>query len=112
MELTMKGREAAVVMDSAFTIYEAKEAKALLLDALSRGQHLEVDLTRVVRMDTAGLQLLILLKREASRAGKSMRITGHSQASIRVLDSYDLGSYFGDPVVLPSAGAGRASGAQ
>ena len=53
-------------------------------------------------MDTAGLQLLLLVKRESLKAGKVLRLTGHSPASLDVLERYNLGAYFGDPEVVSS----------
>jgi anti-sigma B factor antagonist len=85
------------------TIYEAAADKRVLLDALDGAQELCVDLSALVRIDTAGLQLLILLKREALKSGKVMRIIAHSPASLEILDGYNVISYFGDPVVIPSS---------
>ena len=79
--------------------------KPLLLEALQKHQHVEIDLSEVAEMDTAGMQLLILLKRTANRTGKSVALVTHSPASLDVIDRYNLGSYFGDPVVIPSAHA-------
>ena len=84
------------------TIYEAAADKLVLLDALHGAKELSVDLSALNRIDTAGLQLLILLKRESLKAGKIMRILAHSPASLEILDGYNVISYFGDPVVLPS----------
>ena len=42
------------------TIYNALEQKQQLLDALSATSRLELDLSQVAEIDTAGLQLLIL----------------------------------------------------
>ena len=52
------------------TIYHALDQKNALLDALAACDELELDLMPVSEMDTAGLQLLILLKKEAQRSGK------------------------------------------
>lgn len=56
------------------TIYHALELKEKLLDALAQTADLELNLAQVGEMDTAGLQLLVLLKKEAQRAGKCVRI--------------------------------------
>ena len=50
------------------TIYHALEQKAILLDALAAVDELELDLAQIDEIDSAGLQLLILLKQEAQRA--------------------------------------------
>ena len=89
-----------LAVSGALTIYDAVPAKALLLEALGKSGELEIDLSGVDEMDSAGVQLLILVKREAVRAGKHVRLSQHSAASLEALDRYNLASYFGDPVVL------------
>ncbi|TMH60351.1 MAG: STAS domain-containing protein [Betaproteobacteria bacterium] len=76
------------------TIYEAAADKPLLLSALATAKETEIDLSSVDEMDTAGLQLLLLVKRESLKAGKVLRLTGHSPASLDVLERYNLGAYF------------------
>ena len=94
-----EGRCRAVV-EGSMTIYEAAADKSLLLDALSKTKEMEVDLGFVYQMDTAALQLLIVLKRESLRTGKVMRLISHSAAALDVLDRYNLAAYFGDPVIM------------
>ncbi len=91
-----------IAIGGPMTIYEAREHKRALLQALGRGAELEVDLSGVTELDTAGIQLLVLAKREAARASKVMRLTAHSQASLDAIDLYNLGGYFGDPVLISS----------
>jgi anti-sigma B factor antagonist len=93
------GRCKAVVRGN-MTIYEAAADKTALLGALADAAELEIDMSSVAEMDTAGLQLLILVKRESLKARKPLRLTGHSEASLDVLDRYNLAGYFGDPVVI------------
>ena len=101
IETGAEGRYKAVV-EGSMTIYEAAAAKPLLLSALAAAKETEIDLSSVDEMDTAGLQLLILVKRESLTAGKVFRLTGHSPASLDVLERYNLGAYFGDPAVVSS----------
>jgi len=89
-----------VVVQGSMTIYDATADKQTLLQALDDATELEVDLSSVAEMDTAGLQILILVKRESLATGKPLRLTGHSEASLDVLDRYNLAGYFGDPVVI------------
>ena len=84
------------------TIYRAFELKATLLDALAASDELELDLSQVGEMDSAGLQLLILLKKEAQHAGKPVRFVGHSQAVSEVIDFCNLAAEFGDPLIMPA----------
>jgi len=84
------------------TIYHALEQKQLMLDALAATPELELNLSQVGEIDTAGLQLLILLKKEAQKAGKRVRIVAHSQAVSSVIDFCNMATEFGDPVVIPA----------
>jgi anti-sigma B factor antagonist len=108
-----EGRCRAVV-EGSMTIYEAAADKSVLLDALSKTNEMEVDLGFLYQMDTAALQLLIVLKRESLRTGKVMRLIRHSAAALDVLDRYNLAAYFGDPVIMshmPDQDRGTARGA-
>ena len=85
------------------TIYHALEQKKTLLAALAATSELELDLLQVGDIDTAGLQLLLLLKKEAQRAGKRVAIVAHSQAVRSVIDFCNLAAELGDPLVIPAA---------
>lgn len=89
-----------LAMTQDLTIYTAQEARASLLDALKVGDALELDLSHVGEMDSAGLQLLIMAKRESERLGRVMRIVAHSPAVRQTIDFCNLAAYFGDPVVI------------
>lgn len=94
-----------VRIDGEFTIYQAAEGKAALLAALAAHADVEVDLGGVAEMDSAGLQVLLLAKREALARGKHLRLVRHSAASLAVIDTYGLAAYFGDPLVVAESGA-------
>ena len=98
----MTTRHALALQDD-LTIYHAAEIKTRLVDALSTCDELELDLLQVGEIDTAGLQLLILLKREGQRAGKRVAIVAHSQAVRSVIDFCNLAADLGDPLVIPAA---------
>jgi anti-sigma B factor antagonist len=83
-----------------FTIYRVAELKPLLLAALGDGERIELDLSGVERMDSAGCQLLILAKREASAAGKTLAIVAHSPSVQSLIEFYNLAAWFGDPLVV------------
>lgn len=85
------------------TIYHAAEIKGELLPCVDKWPELEIDLSEVSEIDTAGFQLLVLAKRAAVRSGKSLRLVAHSPATLAVLDLLDMVSYFGDPIVMPCA---------
>ena len=87
-------------LEGELTIYHVTELKAELLAGIQDEPEVEINLSAVSEMDTAGFQLLVLLKREAMRLGKTLRLVEHSQATLEVIDSYNMVSYFGDPVVI------------
>jgi len=84
------------------TIYSAGDIKPQLLRALNDCRELEINLAAVSELDSAGLQLLYLLKREARAAHKELRLVAHSAATLEVLELLRMEAYFGDPVVLAS----------
>jgi anti-anti-sigma factor len=84
------------------TIYTAATEKQRLQEFLEQDSQLEVNLSRVSEMDTAGLQILILMKREAQRIGKDLRYVMHSQAVLEIMELSNTTASFGDPVVLHS----------
>lgn len=89
-----------LVLTEDMTIYNAALQKQQLLAALNTCDELNLDLQQVGEMDTAGFQVLMLTKREAVAAGKTMRLTAHSKAVTEILDLYNMASYFGDPIWL------------
>lgn len=84
------------------TIYRAASLKEELMALLEKGPQLAIDLSRVSELDTAGLQLLIMVKNEAVARGGELQLQGHSPAVLNVLDLCNMANFFGDPVVLPS----------
>jgi anti-sigma B factor antagonist len=82
------------------TIYHVLDHKQRLMTALESSDGLEIDLSQVGEMDTAGLQVLILAKREAARLNKTMAIVAHSPSVHQTLDFCNLTAFFGDPVVI------------
>ena len=84
------------------TIYAAAELKPRLLDEVAAHAALEIDLAEVSEIDTAGIQLLLLAKREAAAAGKTLALVGHSPAVLELVELYKLAGTLGDPLVLPA----------
>lgn len=84
------------------TIYHAAETKPELLTAFDHSAEMELNLADVSEIDSAGLQLLILAKKEAVMVGKQLRLTDHSPAVVEFIQLFDLAGYFGDPVLIQS----------
>ena len=91
---------AHLILDGAMTIYNAADIKHRLLDALGTAPTLELDLSHVTEVDTAGFQLLVMVKRESQRTQRTLRIVAHSPAVQEVIEFFNMGAFFGDPLVI------------
>ncbi len=98
-----------VSLGGELTIYSAAELKEGLIGVVGECGELEVDLSAVSEIDTAGLQVMILAKRHAAAAGKTLRLVGHSRPVRELFELYDIAALFGDPVVIPAQEAGRGA---
>lgn len=89
-EQTKKGA-VRIIVEEDMVIGSAQALKAAFLDALlgARGT-LELDLSGVSEMDTAGFQLLLMLRREALARKKGMRIINHSPSTANVAALYNM----------------------
>lgn len=96
----MEAGKCQLRVEGDMTIYTAAELKNELISCIGKAQCWELDLSQVNEMDSAGLQLLILLKREAAKRGAQLALTAHSHAVTEVIDTFSMASYFGDPIVL------------
>jgi anti-anti-sigma factor len=72
-------------LEGELTVQVAAEYKGLLLNALADRDEVTLELSGINELDTAGLQLLLLLKREAGQLGKTVRLTEPSHAVLEVL---------------------------
>ena len=94
------GQRMAIAQD--MTIYHAEGLKEELLAGLTASEAVELDLSQVAEIDTSGIQLLMLVKRESQKQGKTLAIVAHSPAVQELLDFYNLAAFFGDPLVIPA----------
>ncbi|ALI10854.1 MULTISPECIES: lipid asymmetry maintenance protein MlaB [Pseudomonas] len=83
-----------LVLEGPLTIYTAAERKDLLLELFPLAQEVEMDLGGVDEMDTAGLQLLVLIKQESLRHGSSLLLSNPSTAVLDALDMSGLHNFF------------------
>lgn len=101
--MTQRSTDPCIYMiEGEMTIYNALELKEQMLSPLGQCAHVEIELAGVSEIDSAGLQLLMMVKNEARARGKSLGISGHSPAVLEVLDLCNLESFFGDPVLVRS----------
>jgi anti-anti-sigma factor len=81
-------------IDGDVTIYEAASQCAQVIEALEWTKELQIDLSGVTALDTAGLQLLILAQKTALAQGGSLRLSGYSTAVAEVFDLLHLNAFF------------------
>ena len=82
-------------VDGEMTIYRAAELKPLLLQWPAGDAALEIDLSGVDEIDTAGVQLLLLARREAQGLERELRLVGRSRAVDDALTLLNLQAEFG-----------------
>lgn len=97
---TSQSAVAHFAIEGEMTIYRASELKSTILPHLSQADEIEIDLSKVQEIDSAGLQLLIATKLEAVAHDKKLRFVGHSKPVLEALDLCDLVAFFGDQVIL------------
>lgn len=87
-----------LTLEGDLTIYEASLHKARLQAALEQADEggLEMDLSKVAEIDTAGLQILLLARRESLRLQQPLRITGANAAVRDVIGFCRLDDFFGE----------------
>lgn len=93
-------RLGCIALQGELTIYDAIDIKDELVDRLAANPALEVDLAGVTEIDTAGVQLLLMLSQEAERAGKPIKWLAHSHVVMQVLERLNLRSALGAPAEL------------
>jgi anti-anti-sigma factor len=92
-------------VEGEMTIFMAQELREAIMPVIAQNDEIEIDLSRVTEMDAAGMQLMVSAKLEAILRGKTLRYVGHSKPVLDMIDLCDLGSFFGDQVVMASATA-------
>lgn len=91
-----------IAVDGELTIYRAADLKVTVLEALRKSRVLEVDLSGVTELDTAGLQVLMLAKNTAAADKRELRLLNHSPAVVEIVEMLNLGAFFGDAVLIHS----------
>lgn len=93
------------VMEGPLTIYTATEQKDVLLSLFPLAHEVELDLSNVDEMDSAGLQLLILVKRESLMNGTQLLLSNPSPMVSEALRLSGLDDYFANASFAQPTGA-------
>jgi anti-sigma B factor antagonist len=86
--------ERQVQLEGNLTIYDAQMVKENLLAALSDTQYLEIELSAISEIDSSGLQVLLLINREASEHEIMLKLVRPSEVIISLLRLYGLSHNF------------------
>lgn len=81
---------ACLRLDGELTIYRAAELKPVLLDAVRRSPEPRFDLSEVTEIDTAGVQLLLLSRREAASLDRTFALVQPSAAVREAFALFEL----------------------
>lgn len=92
----LDGRALRLAISGEMTIYHVLPLHQAVLASLVEADSIEVDLAGVTELDTAGVQQLCLLSREARAAGKPFRIDAESPVTREVFELYRLQGYFAE----------------
>ncbi len=92
--------DARVTLSGEMTIYNAAQIKATLAEAMRDAAEVEVDLSGIADIDTAGLQLMLIAKRHP---GCRVRFVNHSPEVLRLVDLANLGGALGDPLFIAAS---------
>jgi anti-sigma B factor antagonist len=95
-----QGKSARVTLSGELSIYSVAQIKASLAEAMARCDEIEVDLSAVTEIDTAGLQLMLIVKRNP---GKAVRFVNHPSSVLRLVDLANLGETLGDPLFISAS---------
>lgn len=101
----------ALKLKGALTIYTVAQARRDIPARMAKQKSMVLDLTGIDELDTAGVQLLLWLKRDLSSRGSGLALANHSPAVVDVLDLLGLTAVFGDTILLsPSSSTGGRHG--
>lgn len=94
MESLVRYKRRCVHVDGGMTVYTCRDLKPQLLEQLTaHPETAALDLSRVIEIDTAGLQLLLVARRHARDGGRELRIKNPSQVVSEVLELCRLGEW-------------------
>jgi anti-anti-sigma factor len=95
---SVRHEQRRVHVDGDMTIYTCGALKPVLLEELTaHPDTTELDLSRVMELDTAGLQLLLMAHRQAATSGHDLQVVNPSRVVAEVLELCRLGALLAAP---------------
>lgn len=105
--VSSNGERCRLAIDGELTIYSVAGLKAGLAALAPACAEIEIDLSGVGEIDTAGLQLMLMAKRIE---GRCVRFVNHSNAVLQWLEMSNLAAAVGDPLVIAADAASNRTG--
>jgi anti-sigma B factor antagonist len=100
-EIKKNNREVHLALIGECIVTTITETTKVLITYVTTYTSLVLHLEKVTKIDSAGYQLLVFLKKECDVHNKTISLTGHSDAVLHIIDLYGGAGYFGDRIVLP-----------
>jgi anti-anti-sigma factor len=97
-------RLSSVTLEGPLTIATAADTKVAVFQHIQPERKVEFDLSLVDEIDCAGLQILILAKRESERLGGQFRLTNPSLAVAQAFQISGFSDFLGNPCFAPQPG--------
>ncbi len=85
-----------------FTIRHVARLKGEFLSYAEQYKGIALDLSGVSEIDSAGFQLLLLLKKYLTKLHGRLRLINHSLPVLKILDLYGAIGIFGDKIKVPA----------
>lgn len=98
----------SLMIDGEFTILRAAALKSMLLESIHAGQVLELDLSMVTEIDSAGVQLLLLARDAVRKVHGDLQLRACSDEVLAVIRMLRLEQVFGLPPEASAEGFGHA----
>ena len=92
--MSNKRKEVKISLNGEMTIYTCNEMKIKLMEAVSKDCNVTINVSNVTEMDTAGLQLLILVKNELMQNDFQLMIIGKNESVTGVMNICNMSEYF------------------
>ena len=98
LETNISGKQLNILLDEELTIYTANDIRDLLAVQLQGMTHIVVNLSKVTDIDSAGLQLLLAIKKLNTKY--EVEFIEHSSAVTEFLEICGLLGHLNDSVLI------------
>ena len=94
IQLSQDGETGCAQINGELTIYTAAELKDQLLKQLDQCKKIQLDLSQVEEVDSAGIQVLMLIRKQAIAEEKALTLSQISESLSRYFELYNLWDFF------------------